>query len=151
VAAEPAVTYVATGPSGDTDTDPDWAARVAAHRARRPAWWRTVETTDLAEVLADARGAVLIDGIGTWLAAVLDDTGWTGDKLDERVAELVDAWRRARAYVVAVSDETGMGVIPETAAGRLFRDWLGRVNQALAAESEQAELVVAGQVLALGG
>jgi adenosylcobinamide kinase/adenosylcobinamide-phosphate guanylyltransferase len=135
VAAEPAVTYVATGPSGDTDTDPDWA----------------VETTDLAVVLADARGAVLIDGIGTWLAAVLDDTGWTGDKLDERVAELVDAWRRARAYVVAVSDETGMGVIPETAAGRLFRDWLGRVNQALAAESEQAELVVAGQVLALGG
>jgi adenosylcobinamide kinase/adenosylcobinamide-phosphate guanylyltransferase len=110
-----------------------------------------VETTDLAEVLADARGAVLIDGIGTWLAAVLDDTGWTGDKLDERVAELVDAWRLVRAYVVAVSDETGLGVIPETAAGRLFRDWLGRVNQALAAESEQAELVVAGQVLALGG
>ena len=46
-----------------------------AHRARRPAWWRTAETTDLAGLLAAARGALLIDGIGTWLAAVLDDCG----------------------------------------------------------------------------
>jgi adenosylcobinamide kinase/adenosylcobinamide-phosphate guanylyltransferase len=149
VAAEPSVTYVATGPSGEGD--PDWAARVAAHRARRPAWWRTVETTDLAGVLASAAGAVLIDGIGTWLAAVLDEDGWDTSRLDARIAELVQAWRRTRAYVVAVSDETGHGVIPETPAGRVFRDWLGRVNQALAAESEETELVVAGRVLALGG
>ena len=144
VAAEPDVTYVATGPSGEGD--PDWAARVAAHRARRPAWWRTAETTDLAGVLAGASGTLLIDGLGTWLAAMLDD----GD-LDARVAELVAAWRRTSAFVVAVSDETGLGVIPATASGRTFRDWLGRVNQALAAESEEAELVVAGRTLALGG
>ena len=73
LAGEPDVTYVATAPEGAQD--PDWAARVAAHRARRPAWWRTAETTDLAGVLATARGALLIDGIGTWLAAVLDDCG----------------------------------------------------------------------------
>jgi adenosylcobinamide kinase/adenosylcobinamide-phosphate guanylyltransferase len=149
VAAEPVVTYVATGPAGDSD--PDWAARVAAHRARRPSWWRTVETTDLAGILAETRGAVLIDGIGTWLAAVLDESGWDTGKLDARIAELVGAWRQASAYVVAVSDETGLGVIPETPAGRTFRDWLGRVNQALAAESEEVELVVAGRVLPLGG
>jgi adenosylcobinamide kinase / adenosylcobinamide-phosphate guanylyltransferase len=149
VAAEPAVTYVATGPSGDTD--PDWAARVAAHRARRPAWWRTVETTDIAGVLAAAKGAVLIDGIGTWLAAMLDRDGWDTGKLDTRIAELTAAWRQADAYIVAVSDETGLGVIPETPAGRVFRDWLGRINQALASESEETELVVAGRVLTLGG
>jgi adenosylcobinamide kinase/adenosylcobinamide-phosphate guanylyltransferase len=133
----------------------EWAARVAAHRARRPAWWRTAETTDLAAVLASARGAVLIDGIGTWLAAVLDECdGWGGgagerEKVAGRIEELLAAWRQAEALVVAVSDEAGMGVVPATPAGRLFRDELGRLNQALAAESEEAEVVVAGRVIQL--
>jgi adenosylcobinamide kinase / adenosylcobinamide-phosphate guanylyltransferase len=154
LAGEPDVTYVATGNRGGDD--PDWAARVAAHRARRPTWWRTAETTDLAGLLGRARGALLIDGIGTWLAAVLDECGWelrddaARDKLTARLAELTGAWRQARCHVVAVSDETGLGVVPATPAGRLFRDELGRLNQALAAESEEAELVVAGRVLPLG-
>jgi adenosylcobinamide kinase/adenosylcobinamide-phosphate guanylyltransferase len=154
LAGEPEVTYVATGPDGAGD--PEWAARVAAHRARRPAWWRTAETTDLAGVLRTARGAVLIDGIGTWLAAVMDECGgWDGGaaglaRLAARTAGLVSAWRQADAYVVAVSDETGLGVVPATPAGRLFRDELGRLNRALAAESEEAELIVAGRVLSLG-
>jgi adenosylcobinamide kinase / adenosylcobinamide-phosphate guanylyltransferase len=160
LAGEPAVTYVATGPagtagSGGTAGDLEWAARVAAHRARRPAWWRTAETTDLAGVLAGARGALLIDGIGTWLAAAMDECGaWDGSadsaaRLAARIARLVGAWRHTGAYVVAVSDEAGLGVVPGTPAGRLFRDELGRLNQALAAESEEAELVVAGRVVPL--
>jgi adenosylcobinamide kinase / adenosylcobinamide-phosphate guanylyltransferase len=154
LAGEPDVTYVATAPAGAGD--PEWAARVAAHQARRPAWWRTAETTDLAGLLATARGALLIDGIGTWLAAVLDDCGaWDDrggarDELAGRIAALIGAWRQTSAHVVAVSDETGLGVVPATPAGRLFRDELGRLNQALAAESEEAELVVAGRVLPLG-
>ena len=166
LAGEPDVTYVATGAAeaaggpgglggpGGTG-DPEWAARVAAHRARRPAWWRTAETTDLAGVLAGARGALLIDGIGTWLAAAMDECGaWDGSaegaaRLAARVAGLVGAWRQAGAYVVAVSDEAGLGVVPGTPAGRMFRDELGRLNQALAAESEEAELVVAGRVVPL--
>jgi adenosylcobinamide kinase/adenosylcobinamide-phosphate guanylyltransferase len=152
LAGEPDVTYVATGRSGTGD--PEWAARVAAHQARRPAWWRTAETCDLAGLLGTARGALLIDGIGTWLAAVLDECGaWEGagarDKVAARIAELVGAWRQTSAHVVAVSDETGLGVVPATPAGRLFRDELGRLNQALAAESEEAELLVAGRVLPL--
>ncbi len=154
LAGEPEVTYVATAPQWrDGAGDREWAARVAAHRARRPAWWRTAETTDLAAVLASARGAVLIDGIGTWLAAVLDECdGWgggDGERVAGRVADLIAAWRQAGALVVAVSDEAGMGVVPATPAGRLFRDELGRLNQALAAESEEAEVVIAGRVLPL--
>ncbi len=167
LAGEPEVTYVATAPDWPGGAgDAEWAARVAAHRARRPAWWRTVETTDLAGVLAAARGAVLIDGIGTWLAAVLDESGaWDGTgggqsgprgaadgaagRVAARTAELVAAWRQAQGYVVAVSDEAGLGVVPATAAGRVFRDELGRLNQALAAESEETELIVAGRVLPL--
>jgi adenosylcobinamide kinase / adenosylcobinamide-phosphate guanylyltransferase len=160
LAGEPEVTYVATAPDWPGGAgDAEWAARVAAHQARRPAWWRTVETTDLAGVLAAARGAVLIDGIGTWLAAVLDECGaWDGPsggrsgaagRVAARTAELVEAWRQAPGYVVAVSDEAGLGVVPATAAGRVFRDELGRLNQALAAESEETELIVAGRVLPL--
>ncbi len=169
LAAEPDVTYVATAPqwpdgagdpdrgAGDPDRgagDPEWVARVAAHQARRPAWWRTAETTDLAGVLGAARGAVLIDGIGTWLAAVLDEGGaWDGRAAERlmaaRTAELIAAWRQTRGYVVAVSDEAGLGVVPATAAGRLFRDELGRLNQALAAESEETEMIVAGRAVPL--
>jgi adenosylcobinamide kinase / adenosylcobinamide-phosphate guanylyltransferase len=154
LAGEPDVTYVAAG-AGGSEPDPDWAARVAAHRARRPAWWRTVETADVAGVLAAADGALLIDGIGTWLAAALGECGaWDeadgwAERLAGRTGELVAAWRQTGARVVAVSDEAGLGVVPATPAGRLFRDELGRLNQRLAAEADEAELVVAGRILPL--
>ncbi|WP_157244413.1 bifunctional adenosylcobinamide kinase/adenosylcobinamide-phosphate guanylyltransferase [Nonomuraea typhae] len=151
LAAEPYVTYVATGPSGDGDGE--WAARVRAHRERRPAHWETEETTDLAGVLARARTPLLVDGLGTWLAAVFDEHGaWEGpgEPVWRRCEELVAAWRRAPQEVVAVSDEVGLGVVPATASGRAFRDALGRLNQRLAAESEYVALVVAGRLTPLG-
>ncbi|WP_242614602.1 bifunctional adenosylcobinamide kinase/adenosylcobinamide-phosphate guanylyltransferase [Actinomadura roseirufa] len=149
LAAHPDVTYVATGAvRGD---DPEWAARIAAHRSRRPPWWRTVETTDVPGVLAAARGAVLVDGIGTWLTAVVDAAdAWDAPaRARPAVDDLVAAWRAATARVVAVSDEVGLSVVPATASGRAFRDLLGRLNQRLAAESEEAALVVAGRVVEL--
>ncbi|MEW9548837.1 bifunctional adenosylcobinamide kinase/adenosylcobinamide-phosphate guanylyltransferase [Nonomuraea sp. NPDC050783] len=150
LAAEPYVTYVATGPSGAGDGE--WAARVRAHRERRPAHWDTVETTDLAGVIGKATAPLLIDGLGTWLAAVFDEHGaWEGDRAPvlRRCDELVAAWRQAPRPVVAVSDEVGMGVVPATASGRAFRDALGLLNERVAAESEYVALVVAGRVLEL--
>ncbi|MWA01181.1 bifunctional adenosylcobinamide kinase/adenosylcobinamide-phosphate guanylyltransferase [Actinomadura sp. LD22] len=149
LAGRPDVLYVATGPVRDDDAE--WSARVEAHRSRRPAWWRTAETTDLAEVLASASGAVLVDGIGTWLAAAMDESGAWDDpqRVLPRLDALVEAWRGTAAQVVAVSDEVGLSLVPATPSGRAFRDMLGLVNQRLAAESEEAALVVAGRVLEL--
>lgn len=146
LAAQPHVTYVATG--GSRADDAEWQQRVALHRARRPGSWRTVETTDLTTCLRDADGAVLVDCLGTWLTALLDRHGiWEGEALapvDAEVEELLAVWRALRVPVVAVSNEVGSGVVPATASGRLFRDLLGRLNAAVAAESETVLLTVAG-------
>jgi adenosylcobinamide kinase / adenosylcobinamide-phosphate guanylyltransferase len=158
LAAEPAVTYLAAGPYPDgaqPDGDEDWTRRVAAHRARRAPWWQTVESSDPAKLLRNGTGVILFDGAGTWLAAVMEEAGaWHGadgaeDLIAARVDELVEAWRQTPARVVAVSDEVGSSIHPPTSAGRLFRDQLGWLNQRLAAESEEAVLVVSGRVLTL--
>lgn len=143
------VTYAATGVMHADDAD--WQARIDAHRERRPRWWDTVETIDLAGLLRRSTGTLLIDGMGTWLTAMFDALGaWEYPRaVEPRVDELIAAWRGTEAHVVAVSDEVGLSVVPETASGRAFRDMLGRLNQRLAAESEDACLVVAGRVVEL--
>jgi adenosylcobinamide kinase/adenosylcobinamide-phosphate guanylyltransferase len=147
VLACPDVTYVATGVMHAED--PDWQARIEAHRERRPAWWETVETIDVAGLLRTASGTLLIDGMSTWLTAMFDALGaWEYPRaVEPRLDELIKAWRSTDAHVVAVSDEVGLSIVPETASGRAFRDMLGRLNQGLAAESEETTLVVAGRVL----
>jgi adenosyl cobinamide kinase/adenosyl cobinamide phosphate guanylyltransferase len=137
--------------------DAEWEARIAAHRARRPARWTTVEEPDLPALLRAAGPAdppLLVDDLATWLTGVLDDAGaW--DRPDvpaavgQRVAELVDAVRGCAGAVVLVSAEVGLGVVPATRAGRLFRDELGALNAALAAVCEEVLLLVAGLPLHL--
>ncbi|MCD0451010.1 bifunctional adenosylcobinamide kinase/adenosylcobinamide-phosphate guanylyltransferase [Actinocorallia sp. API 0066] len=149
LSGHPRVTYVATGPVADSD--PDWARRVGAHRERRPAHWGTLETTDLVSLLSKERDALLIDGLGTWLAATMDTAGaWDSPEAAlPHLDALVSAWRATRATVVAVTDEVGLSLVPETRSGRLFRDLLGALNQRLADASESVALVVAGRVLPL--
>jgi adenosylcobinamide kinase/adenosylcobinamide-phosphate guanylyltransferase len=148
------VVYVAPGlPPGDDD--PEWAARVAAHQARRPAHWDTIESTDLASVLRSASSPLLIDCLGTWLSRVLDEIGaWVAkpgweQRLDERLEDFLSAWVAARVPVVAVSNEVGSGVVPATSSGRLFRDVLGALNNRVSADSDRVLLVVAGRALEL--
>ncbi|GAA3736141.1 hypothetical protein GCM10022402_15370 [Salinactinospora qingdaonensis] len=152
---EPDVTYLATGPK--SDSDPAWAQRVAAHRQRRPWWWRTEETLNVVGVLDAAEGAVLFDCVGTWLAGVMGECGLWEDpppggaaaEVAARIEELVASWRQCTARIVAVTNEVGSGVVPATASGGMFRDLLGRLNQRLAAESEEVVLTVAGRVTRL--
>jgi adenosylcobinamide kinase/adenosylcobinamide-phosphate guanylyltransferase len=149
LAAHPAVTYVAPGPVHD---DADWAERVAAHRSRRPATWTTLETGDLAGALSTP-GPVLVDCLGTWLTRLVDDAAlWEAPSalVSAHVAEhLALAVAALGEEVVLVTNEVGLGVVPEHRSGRLFRDLLGGVNQAFGEACDEVHLVVAGRVLRL--
>lgn len=151
LASFPGVVYVATG--GTREGDAEWADRVRRHRIRRPGNWHTEETTDLVPMLRADGPPLLVDCLSLWLTHAMDADGawdeerWAdggGRRLDAITGELIDAWRGTRRTVVAVSNEVGSGVVPATAAGRRFRDRLGALNAAVAAESDHVVLVVAG-------
>jgi adenosylcobinamide kinase/adenosylcobinamide-phosphate guanylyltransferase len=156
LAGEPRVTYLAPGPVPDPSTDEEWATRVATHRAQRPASWQTIETVEIAAALRTLRPPFLIDCLGTWLTAVIDSLGtwdqpladWEADFHDQ-LSDLVDAWRSCAGPVVAVTNEVGWGLVSEYRSGRVFTDLLGRVNQELAAASDDVILLVAGRPLHL--
>ncbi len=133
------VTYVATG----VVTDPAMAARIAAHRVRRPESWATVEAPgpNLLEALADARGAVLVDSIGTWVAGYPD--------LAADIDGLCTALAARSAPTVVVSEEVGMSVHPPTELGRRFVDVVGETNRRVGQLATEVLLVVAGRVLPL--
>jgi adenosylcobinamide kinase / adenosylcobinamide-phosphate guanylyltransferase len=133
------VTYVATA---NVNGDPDLAARVAEHRARRPESWATIESgADVVGQLRAATSTVVLDALGPWVAAT---PGFAVD-----AAALCDALREREGDTVVVSDEVGLGVHPATAEGRHFRDALGAVNQRIAEVADEVVLVVAGRRLRL--
>jgi adenosylcobinamide kinase/adenosylcobinamide-phosphate guanylyltransferase len=150
------VTYVATGPVPDPATDPEWAARIVDHRARRPTHWSTIETSDVVKVLRSVSGAIMIDCLGTWLSAVIDRLGtweeppasWQGDFHDQ-LQDLIGAWQARRGLAVAVTNEVGWGLVSQYRSGRVFTDLLGLVNQQMAAASDEVIMVVAGRALRL--
>ena len=156
--AFPEVLYVATG--GTRNGDSEWADRVRAHRERRPGSWSTSETCDLVPLLAKSGPPLLVDCLSLWLTYAMDEVNaWDDDEwagggeraLRKRITELTDAVRATRRTVVAVSNEVGSGIVPATASGRRYRDELGRLNAAFAAQCEHVLLVVAGQALTLRG
>ena len=144
-----AVRYVAPGPVLD---DADWQARIAAHRLRRPATWETHESGDLASALATA-DPVIVDCLGTWLTRFVDEERlWEApiEQITARVEQAVEvAVAAMRDRVVLVTNEVGLGVVPEHRSGRVFRDLLGSVNQRFGAAVDEVHLVVAGRVLRL--
>ena len=147
VAGAGQVVYVATGRAGDAEM----AERIAAHQARRPPGWQTVETADPAAAVRDAPAgsAVLVDALGLWLVARLDAPA------DTVLAE-VDALRTAAAAheggpVVVVAEQAGLGLVPPDRATRRWLDLLGEASQRLAADASRTLLVVAGNVLAWSG
>lgn len=153
---EPTVTYVATA-TRDPD-DVEWQDRIDAHIRRRPSAWRTVEIAESADLAAILTGAasedppLLVDDIATWLTGALDLTGgWEGDltAVRDHCDELVAAAEASRARLILVSAEVGLGVVPVTRSGRLFRDELGTLNARLARACDEAVLLVAGIPLRL--
>jgi adenosylcobinamide kinase/adenosylcobinamide-phosphate guanylyltransferase len=147
------VTYVATGRKADSG-DPEWSRRVESHQVRRPDSWHTVETVDVAGAVDAATGPVLVDCLGTWLTAVVDEIGWDDlvaaeTAVRDATSRLVETLCAARVPVVIVTNEVGWSLVPTTASGRFFQDELGRLNAAVAAVAARVHLVVAGRVVDL--
>lgn len=142
-----AVTFVATAEAGDAEM----AARIAAHRERRPAHWTTVEAPrELAAALRAHAGPgrlLLVDCLTLWLAnLVADDTA-----LEHERAALLAALPALAGEIVLVSNEVGLGIVPDNPLGRRFRDAAGRLNQEVAGACERVTLVAAGLPLTLKG
>jgi len=136
------VTYLATGIGDDSDAD-----RVAAHRARRPPSWATIEEPHaVPKVLDETVGIVVVDSLGTWLAHDLDATP-IADRADALVAAL--RGRRATSATIIVSEEVGLGVHPPTEIGRRFADDLGLLNRRVAEIADCVLFVAAGRVVEL--
>jgi adenosylcobinamide kinase/adenosylcobinamide-phosphate guanylyltransferase len=139
------VVFVATAEAGDGEM----AARIARHRAERPAAWRTVEApVGLASVLTALAGeadVVVVDCLTLWVANLLRERpGLSDADLRSEAARLETAATRPPFALVLVSNEVGWGVHPETSLGRRFRDALGLVNQAAARAADEVLLLVAG-------
>ena len=138
--------YVATAQA----LDAEMAARIGAHQARRGAGWTTIEAPcDLAGMIA-AQGEtpVLIDCLTLWLSnLLLADADCDGEigRLDQVLA------RAAAAPVVCVSNEVGLGIVPDNALARRFRDLQGLLNQKIAARADRVVLMVAGLPLTVKG
>ncbi|MGI5148449.1 bifunctional adenosylcobinamide kinase/adenosylcobinamide-phosphate guanylyltransferase [Plantactinospora sp. CA-294935] len=144
----PVVRYVATAAT-DPD-DPDWTARIDAHRIRRPAGWTTEEAnadpSRLAEVIAGAgpNDTLLVDDLGGWVTVLLDPAHQPADDV-ATIGELGTAIRNCPARLVLVSPEVGLSTVPVTPLGRAFADALGTTNQAVADACDAVVLVIAGQ------
>ena len=151
-AAGTEVLYVATA-RADAD-DAEMSARIAAHRDRRPTQWTTVETDEVSRVLEENPSAtVLVDDLGGWLTRRMDATlGWAdgGVAIAPDLDLLVATVAAHTGHVILVSPEVGLGVVPDTLAGRVFGDVIGSLNRRLAEVCDEAVLVVAGRVLPLG-
>ena len=132
--------YVATATAGDDEM----AERIAHHRARRGAGWRTIEEPlELVAVLARETGAgraVLVDCLTLWLSNLMH----AERDVEAQTRELVACLREARGAVVLVSNEVGLGLVPDTPLGRRFRDAQGRLNQAIAAVADNVVFIAAG-------
>ena len=131
-APQPAV-YIATAQAGDVEM----ATRIMAHRARRGGNWTTIEEPlKLDEALASAAGhgrPVLVDCLTLWLSNLM----LGGGDVDEATDDLLRALDEVAVAVVFVSNEVGLGIVPETPLGRSFRDAQGRLNMRMAERADR--------------
>ncbi len=137
--------YLATAEAGDAEM----AERILRHRARRGEAWSTVEAPldvigALGEAPRDGR-PVLVDCLTLWLSNVMA----AGRDVDAEGRALIEGLRAHRGPVVAVSNEVGLGVVPDNALARGFADAAGRLNQSAAQAAERVVFMAAGLAVVL--
>lgn len=145
------VTLIATAEA----LDEEMAARIARHRAERPPHWRTAEAPrDLARqiaALARPGRCTIIDCLTLWLSNLMSLAEVDADILAGEVGAVIAALERSGGRVIVVSNEVGLGLVPDTPLGRAFRDEQGRLNQTVAAAAQRVVFVAAGLPLVLKG
>ena len=141
--ADGEVVFVATGEAGDEEM----AERIERHRRERPQHWTTVEEpVELGRALtaAPAGAAVVVDCLSLWVANLLELAD-----VEEEAARVAAAAAARPGLTVAVTNEVGLGIVPDNELARRYRDVLGRVNAIWADAADEAYFVVAGRALRL--
>lgn len=163
---QPSVCYLATGVT--RENDPEWLERVRLHQERRPSAWVTHEgyqnlanylqqthfqtyLLDSATMLTTNQLFTLIEELYPDKLAHLDQVFLSKDEekhildiLEREWRTILDVITTKNADVWVVTDEIGLGIVPETKLGRCFRDFQGKINQMIAKEASEAYLVIAG-------
>lgn len=144
------VAYIATAEA----LDDEMTARVALHRARRPASWHTFEApraaTGAIALAAGEADTILFDCLTVYVANILLDPAAPATpperhrQIQSEIAALVAAARASAVTVVFVTNEVGAGIVPENALAREYRDVAGLANQQVAAAADEVYLVVSG-------
>jgi adenosylcobinamide kinase/adenosylcobinamide-phosphate guanylyltransferase len=141
-----------------TASDDEMRKRIAKHRSERPAAWTTLEApVELAAALRELGQRdvfIVVDCLTLWIANVLFRAAGESFELDEpgwarRRAGLIEALSQYRGDAVLVSNEVGLGIVPESMPARRFRDEQGRLNQELAVLCDRVTFVAAGLPLSL--
>jgi adenosylcobinamide kinase/adenosylcobinamide-phosphate guanylyltransferase len=136
--------YIATAEACDAEM----TERIAHHRARRDSRWTTIEAPrDLSTTLAAQSMPVLIDCLTLWLSNLL----LSNADVDAEVERFDGVLAKARTAIVLVANEVGLGIVPENALARRFRDLQGLLNQRIAARVDRVVLLVAGIPLTIKG
>lgn len=144
------VLFVATGEA----LDEEMGERIAEHKRARPSSWRTLEAplrlgSRIREDVGDAQ-VVVVDCLTLLVANVIGqcggdpDTRLVTEKMSLEVTELLECTAQMEVKFVFVSNEVGMGLVPDNRLGRIYRDLLGRVNEELARQADTVYLMVAG-------
>jgi adenosylcobinamide kinase/adenosylcobinamide-phosphate guanylyltransferase len=150
------VLFVATATAGDDEMK----MRIAAHRASRPAGWRTLEVPlQVGRAVSELAhpGVVLIDCMTLLASNVLFSLPEAVDEkdyqaaLDVETTALLDAYQKSPAEWIIISNEVGLGLVPPYPLGRIYRDGLGRINQRLAQAADSVLFLVAGLPMRVKG
>ncbi len=144
------VLFVATAEAGDEEMH----TRIEKHRQERPAGWRTLEAARHVGAAIGEQGepaaVVLVDCLTLLVSNVLMGLGESADLAEaelavlDEVSGLLSAHRQAGNTFIVVSNEVGLGLVPDNPLGRLYRDVLGRANQILAGHADRVYFLVAG-------
>ena len=139
------VAFIAT--CAYADSDPEMVRRIELHKKERPSHWETFEGSKNIASLLNEIGSrfdvVLVDCLTLFISGMLVGTVEEG-VIENQAQEMIHAVKKIKAGVIVVSNEVGLGVVPEYPLGRQFRDLSGRINQLMAREADEVFFMVSG-------